>query len=290
MPGKAMREIIGRSVEGRDLVLHANFPLAGRIPSGGSGSGTLLIGGTHGDERATVAILENFATLRLADHDAPLAILSLHNPDGHAADVRYNGRGVDLNRNFPHQWNPGSEEPPGPAPLSEPESRALHDFILAHRPAKIVSLHWALSEIDADGPQSTGLAFAMWDALTAEERKPYRLRVHQPDAPAAGVCHGSLGQWCGNGLVYPDGMRPAMVTLELPYHAHVFDRPGDLPGDHLEHVREFWRTRPDDYLAGVEETVHRMLDAACRHPHVWPPSDTSHQGASVEPQGGNRIG
>ncbi|MEO6097677.1 MAG: M14 family zinc carboxypeptidase [Fibrobacteria bacterium] len=289
-----MREIIGRSVEGRDLVLHSNYP-AGRFPGhGGTGSGTLLIGGTHGDERATVAILENFAADRFASairsvNNAPLAILSLHNPDGHAADIRYNGRGVDLNRNFPHQWNPVSEEPPGPAPLSEPESRALHDFILVHRPAKIISLHWALSEIDADGPQSTGTAVAMWEALTAEERKPYRLRLQGQATSGTGECHGSLGQWCGNGLVYPDGMRPAMITLELPYYAHGLDRPQALPGEHLDQVRQIWRTNPDAYLEGVEGAVHKMLDAACRHTHVWPhPHPSASPAAS--PAAENRKG
>lgn len=270
-----MREIIGRSHEGRELVLHVNFPLRGPDARRASEKSTLLIGGTHGDERATVSVLENFATSRLYSGilKSPLAILPLHNPDGHAADSRYNGRGVDLNRNFAHQWSPASEEPPGHAPLSEPESQALHAFILAHRPAKIVSLHWALSEIDADGPQSTALAVAMWEALTPEERKPYRLRVHRPESPASGFCHGSLGQWCGNGLVYPDGTRPAMVTLELPYHAIPYVRPESLPDDHLEGVRELWRSHPDDYLNGVEGPIHRMLDAACRLERSRPSKD-----------------
>jgi murein peptide amidase A len=267
-----MREIIGRSAEGRDLVLHANYPLRGKPHRGDTPSGTLLIGGTHGDERGTVAILETFIASHLdsGSIQTPLAVLSVHNPDGYAADSRYNGHGVDLNRNFPHQWSPESEEPPGHSPLSEPESQALHTFILAHRPAKIVSLHWALSEIDADGPQSTALAAAMWETLDPEERKPYRLRVHRPESGPAGFCPGSLGQWCGNGLTYPDGTRPAMVTLELPYHAHVFVRPEPLPADHLDRVRELWRIRPEAYMAGVQGPVHRMLETACRLPHAWP--------------------
>jgi hypothetical protein len=273
-----MRNIIGKSVEGRDLVLHANFPLRGKIGADASRKSTLLIGGTHGDERATVAILDNFTASHLDSGRIaePTAVLSLHNPDGHAADSRYNARGVDLNRNFGHNWNPVSDEPPGRAPLSEPETQAIHAFILARRPAKIVSLHWALSEIDADGPQSTALAARMWEALGEEQRKPYRLRVHRPEKPEAGFCPGSLGQWCGNGLVYPDGTRPAMVTLELPYHAHVFSRPEPLPADHLERIRETWRTRPEAYLTGVQEAVHRMLEAACRLQHVWPrPADAA---------------
>lgn len=267
-----MRNIIGKSVEGRDLVLHANFPLRGKTDPGAARKSTLLIGGTHGDERATVSILDNFVAShidsgRIAE---PVAVVSLHNPDGHAADTRYNGRGVDLNRNFAHNWSPDSDEPPGHVPLSEPETLAVHAFILAHRPAKIVSLHWALSEIDADGPQSTALALRMWEALREEERKPYRLRVHRPEVPVAAHCPGSLGQWCGHGLVYPDGSRPAMVTLELPYHANVFSRPDTLPANHLEGVRDLWRTRPEAYLAGVQDAVHRMLEAACRLDHVWP--------------------
>lgn len=41
--------------------------------------------------------------------------------------------GVDLNRNFPFDWQPEwIQEGSGPYPLSEPESRNLADFILAH--------------------------------------------------------------------------------------------------------------------------------------------------------------
>src|SRR6185295_18581931 len=126
------------------------------------------------------------------------------------------GRGVDLNRNFPQGWSGASQEPPGDAPLSEPEARALHAFILALRPARIVSLHWALSEIDADGPHSADLALHMWEALTEEERRPYRLALPQGGL----LTPGSLGQWCGYGLAYPAGSpvsRSSMVTLELPF-------------------------------------------------------------------------
>jgi hypothetical protein len=280
MPGKIAHIPIGASLEGRDLILHANFPAGDGDALARGGTGTLLIGGTHGDERATVAILDAFVLSRLATGMVaePVGVRSLHNPDGHAADSRYNARGVDLNRNFPHRWSPQSEEPAGDGPLSEPEAKALHDLIVSRRPAKIISLHWALSEIDADGPQRTALAARMWETLSVEERRPYRLSVHRPEAPAAdvagaGFCPGSLGQWCGNHLAYPDGTRPAMVTLELPYHPHAIARPDPLPSRHLQDVRELWRDRPEAYLAGVEGPVLRMLEAACRLPHAWPRRD-----------------
>ncbi len=267
MRGKPHRFAVGASVEGRELILHTNFARHDRDALAGPG-GTLLIGGTHGDERATVDLLDAFVSGPLAKGlGSPIAVLGLHNPDGHAAGSRYNARGVDLNRNFPHRWNPVSEEPAGAAPLSEPEARTLHDFILERKPRKIISLHWALSEIDADGPQSTALAESMWAALSAEERKPYRLRVHRREAPAAGFCPGSLGQWAGHLLAYPGGIRPAMVTLELPYHAGYHNRPDPLPEDHLEGVQTLWRERPEEYLAAVGGPVLRMLEAACLLPH-----------------------
>lgn len=42
--------------------------------------------------------------------------------------------GIDLNRNYPANWQPGSQETfAGAYPLSEPESRAVVDFCLAHQ-------------------------------------------------------------------------------------------------------------------------------------------------------------
>src|SRR5690606_13044359 len=257
-------------------LLHSNFDLAdaaARLRGSEPGRFSLLIGGTHGDESATVAILENFVRTRLESGGlgGPTAVLSLHNPDGFAAATRHNARGVDLNRNFPHNWSPASDEPPGLAPLSEPESLALHDFILAHRPAKIVSLHWALAEIDADGFQSAALAESMWKALEKHPGNPYRLRIEKTHSSgSASYCPGSLGQWCGHGMRYGGGYRPAMVTLELPYHPHADARPEILPEDHLETVRKWWDTRPGEYLAGVQDPVMEMLEAACRFGHAWP--------------------
>jgi hypothetical protein len=229
---------------------------------------TLLIGGTHGDEKATVPIVENFIKdyLETGKVREPVAAIPLLNPDGHAADSRYNGAGVDLNRNFPHNWSPKADEPPGSHALSEPESRALHDFILARRPAKIVSLHWALAEIDADGLHSDALGRRMWEALGAHGRKPYRLRTGGQPSPDS--CPGSLGQWCGFGSAFAGAARPAMVTLELPYHPYPHPRPESLPGDHLDFVRFLWESRPEEYLAGVEGPVHAALEAACRHEHA----------------------
>jgi hypothetical protein len=257
------RHPIGRSVEQRQIVVSANFDPTLPPPAGV----TLLIGGTHGNEQATVRLLEDFLARGLPE--TPVAVLALHNPDALVRSSRHNARGVDLNRNCEFNWRADSEEPPGPEPWSEPETRALRDFILAVRPVKIVSLHWALAEIDADGHQSTALAQAMWEAMSADERRPYRLRVTEPGRGQRRLeriyaqCPGSFGQWCGYGLEYADGSAPAMITLELPYDPVAEARPDELSDDHVEFVRELWHRDADGYLHAVAPGVMKMLDAAC---------------------------
>ncbi len=260
---------IGRSVEDREILVRANFDLTS---APGPRHSTLFIGGTHGDEPATIRLLELFeqGPLWSALADCPIILLPLANPDGEMRATRYNARGIDLNRNCGFNWRPKSEEPPGPGPWSEPENVALRDFITTWRPAKIVSLHWALAEIDADGTQSTELAQAMWDALDDDARRPYRLRVTELGRgqrrlqQTYAACPGSLGQWCGYGLEYPDGSAPAMITLELPYDPAVEGRPEELPADHLATLHERWRRDASGYLRAVEPGVHAMLVAAAR--------------------------
>jgi protein MpaA len=262
---------IGRTVEDREILAHANFDLTASTPPANS---TLLIGGTHGNEPATVRVLDDYLRSPMWAELAafPTLVLPLANPDGAVRATRYNARGVDLNRNCGFNWRPDCEEPPGPAAWSEPESVALRDFILQWRPAKIVSLHWALAEIDADGVQSTPLAQAMWDAMSDAEQRPYRLRVTEEGRGQRrlqrmyAACPGSLGQWCGYGLEYPDGSAPAMITLELPYDPEAEARPDALPEDHLDTVRNMWRQDASGYLRGIESGVHAMLATAIRFP------------------------
>jgi len=88
----------------------------------------LIVGSIHGDEP------EGMRVVRRLDRLAELGIKSVDlwtirtvNPDGIARGSRGNSRGVDLNRNFPHRFDPtlnGGYES-GPEPLSEPESRTI---------------------------------------------------------------------------------------------------------------------------------------------------------------------
>jgi hypothetical protein len=225
----------------------------------------------HGDEVATVHLLENFIAETLPQLSSPVAVLPLCNPDGYERRTRYNARGVDLNRNFGCNWRADSVEPSGTAAWTEPESCALRDYIIAQQPAKIVSLHWALAEIDADGAHSAALAHAMWNALDEQERAPYRLRVSELGRgqrlleQTYNICPGSLGQWCGYELEYDDGSAPAMITLELPYHSSSAARLDPLPEDHLNSLHELWASDSASYMSAIEPAVTKMLIAACAH-------------------------
>jgi protein MpaA len=77
---------IGFSVEGRPIELWSD-------PAGPNG--TLIIGGVHGDESASIDLVREFAP----PGRNPVALLPVANPDGFVRASRYNARGVDINRN-----------------------------------------------------------------------------------------------------------------------------------------------------------------------------------------------
>ncbi|MGE0686730.1 MAG: M14 family zinc carboxypeptidase [Dehalococcoidia bacterium] len=143
-PGTLTVATIGRSVEGRPIeaLSLGNGPLS-----------VLVIGGLHtGAENATATVAEQLAR-HFGGHlnELPAAVriifIPLANPDGYADETRVNANGVDLNRNWPTaDWAPEAvhgEVPVsgGPAPLSEPETRALYAFIDDIEPEVVVSFH-----------------------------------------------------------------------------------------------------------------------------------------------------
>lgn len=113
----------------------------------------LVVGAIHGNETAGMPVVA-----RLRAHPPRLApgvalwLVSTINPDGVAAGTRQNGRGVDLNRNFPDGWRaqgaPGSTFYSGPRPLSEPESRAVVRLVSRVRPDVTIWYHQALRLVD----------------------------------------------------------------------------------------------------------------------------------------------
>lgn len=110
----------------------------------------LVVGVIHGDEPAGARIVDV-----LAKADVPpgvdLWLVETINPDGLAQDERGNAAGVDLNRNFPHDWRPlgqpGDGQYAGTGAASEPETQAAVDFIERIDPALTIWYHQDLFRI-----------------------------------------------------------------------------------------------------------------------------------------------
>ncbi len=182
--------VIGRSVQGRDILCHV---------FGDAGETVLILGGIHGNEPGSETLVSG-----LVPHlqDRPelyrtrrIVVLPAANPDGLAAGTRTNTRGVDLNRNFPaDNFRPTRRN--GPRPLSEPESRALHVLLVRYPPDRIVSVHQPLACIDYDGP--------------AEELARQMASISGLPVRKLGGKPGSFGSYAGITRGIP------IVTVELP--------------------------------------------------------------------------
>ena len=215
----------------RDIAAHA----AGQ--AGAGAPRVLLLGGIHGDESSASALVFRW----LQSMDSPAAqglhwkVAPLLNPDGllAARPQRVNARGVDLNRNFPtpgwqrdapRYWAKVTRSDPrrfpGKSPLSEPESRWVHDTIERFRPDLIVSVHAPFGVLDFDG-----------------EAEPPRKFGHLAYRKV-GVYPGSLGNYSGQHKQVP------VITIELP-HAQA------MPPD--AEIQRIWL----DMLEWIKENVAR---------------------------------
>ncbi|WP_082063573.1 M14 family zinc carboxypeptidase [Draconibacterium sediminis] len=126
---------------GRSARLHKPIPL---IRIGYTGEDTesrfLIVAGTHGDEAAPVTALLYFMARFLDEGNGQkisvqkisVDIILIHNPDGYIENERENGKGIDLNRNFPF----GSIEK-----QPEPETVALINLINQNKYKASLFLH-----------------------------------------------------------------------------------------------------------------------------------------------------
>ncbi|MFZ4719377.1 MAG: DUF2817 domain-containing protein [Ilumatobacteraceae bacterium] len=157
-------EVVGTSAGGRPItVWHRGTP---------GGTPVLVIGVIHGTEDAGLAILDRLGEMPLPK-GLDLWLMPAVNPDGFALRQRGNANGVDLNRNFPHDWTaiakPGDWQYSGSGPASEPETKAYIAFAERVRPRLTLWYHQDLFRISPskgpDGPlrqryaERTGLKY-----------------------------------------------------------------------------------------------------------------------------------
>jgi protein MpaA len=149
-----LRELLGRSVRGRPIYAYQLGPPEGRP--------VLVVGATHGDESAGMAIVTALHRM-LPPIGIELWLIPTINPDGVAAHTTANAHGVNLNRNFPYAWRRLGgigRYNSGPRSLSEPETRALHQFLLQVKPRLAVFFHQHLAVVDdSQGSHSLERAF-----------------------------------------------------------------------------------------------------------------------------------
>ena len=137
-----LRELIGRSVQGRPIYAYELGPPGGRP--------VLVVGCTHGDESAGMAIVAALRKL-LPPVGVELWLVPTINPDGAAAHTTANAHGVNLNRNFPYAWRRlggVGRYNSGPRPLSEPEARAIHGILLQVQPRLAIWFHQHAAVVD----------------------------------------------------------------------------------------------------------------------------------------------
>lgn len=135
---------------GTPIALHSSAPLVHLREH----HPILLMGGVHGDEPEGVRLAEDvLAWLKgrtptiglIPPPIAPWILIPCLNVDGYARKTRVNGRGVDLNRNYPSRdWSPLFEKEryhPGPCPGSEPEIQGVVELIHDLRPRLLIHCH-----------------------------------------------------------------------------------------------------------------------------------------------------
>jgi hypothetical protein len=166
---------VGHSYEGR--------PITGQ-QFGFGPTRLILVGGLHGGYEWNTVLLAYRAidyflarpgavppevTLTIIANANPDGLFAVTNREGRFSQVdlmadtipgRFNGRGVDLNRNWDCRWQESAEwrdqlVSGGQYPFSEPESRALRDFFLVQEPALVLFWHSAANGVFAGGCPDT---------------------------------------------------------------------------------------------------------------------------------------
>ncbi|MGH2620821.1 MAG: M14 family metallopeptidase [Anaerolineales bacterium] len=208
-------ELIGTSVAGRPLEVYrfGHGPIR-----------RLIVAGIHGGyEWNTIDLAYELIELlddrpELVPRRISLYVLPALNPDGaarsHGRPGRANENGVDLNRNWPSNWQADWPREGcwnylpisgGSGPASEPEVEALMSFILAKRFDAIISYHSAALGIFPGGQLPLADSVRLAEAVAAVSPYPY------PPIDSGCLFTGQFADWAADRGI-------AAIDLELETH------------------------------------------------------------------------
>jgi predicted deacylase len=175
--------VIGHSVAGRPLEVYR---------FGHGEKHRMIIAGIHGGyEGNTIRLADQLiqvirARPELVPDEFTLYILRSLNPDGEARSSSYKGRVnenlVDLNRNWPSHWQKTwplegcwtyTYVTGGSHPASEPETRALMNFLLTYRIEALINYHSAALGIFPGGQPPDPGSVSLAEAIAAVSNYPY---------------------------------------------------------------------------------------------------------------------
>lgn len=133
-------EVIGQSVEGRDLLA---VVVSDNVESEEVEPELRIHGAIHGDEKTSAMVTlhylkmvtDNYADSGMCTYlvdSAETWVIPVVNPDGYEGNSRYNANGIDLNRNLSYMGPGGGG---GSTAFSEPETQALRDLTMQSYPA-----------------------------------------------------------------------------------------------------------------------------------------------------------
>ena len=192
-------QVIGYSVAGRPLEVYQ---------FGSGPTQKMIIAGIHGGyEWNTIALADELIGY-LESHpevippDQTLYFLRAFNPDGYERSRGFGGRAndnnVDLNRNFPSNWQPDWPRAGcwdyipiegGSSAASEPETQALMAFIDTHDITAFISYHSAALGIFPGGQPPDAGSLSLAESLAEVSDYPY------PPIDAGCVFTGQLVDW-----------------------------------------------------------------------------------------------
>jgi protein MpaA len=209
--------IIGYSVENRPLEVY-------RFGTGPVKR--MIVAGIHGGYEAnTIALADELiahiqANPEFIPRNVTLYILRNLNPDGFArakgVDGRANANNVDLNRNFPVNWQAEWSRngcwiyrilTGGSGPGSEPETQALIAFASQIRPTALISYHSAALGIFPGGEPADPDSVLLAQALAAASSYPY------PPIDTGCFYTGTLPDWA---------VSEGIASVDLELHTHKF--------------------------------------------------------------------